>query len=81
MHYNFDRENRKSAKEEKPRKSQPRPSQVPIKWEMNKPRKASIGWLHRSSSQSRFKQVRMKDGGGIRDFTYSNDDEITEDFL
>ena len=40
-----------------------------------------IGWLHRSSSQSRFKQVRMKDGGGIRDFTYTNDDAITVDFL
>ena len=72
---------RKSAKQEKPRKSQPGPSRVPTKQQPNKPRKMFIGWLHRSSSQSRFKQVRMKDGGGIRDFTYTNDDEITVDFL
>ena len=72
---------RKSAKEEKRRKSQPGPSRVPTKQQPNKPRKMFIGWLHRTSSQSRFKQVRMKDGGGIRDFTYTNDDEITVDFL
>jgi len=41
----------------------------------------STGLLHLSSSQSRFKEVRMKDGAGIRDFTDSIDDEITVDFL
>lgn len=40
-----------------------------------------IGWLHRSSDNSRYKQVRLKDGGGVREFTYSDDDEISVDFL
>ena len=33
-----------------------------------------IGWLHRSSADSRYKQIKTKDGGGVRDFDY-NDDE------
>ena len=48
---------------------------------VNKHRKMYLGWLHRSSNESLYKQVRMKDGGGIRDFTYSDDDEITADFI
>ena len=40
-----------------------------------------IGWLHRSSNDSKYKQVRMKEGGGIRDFTYGDGDDITVDFL
>ena len=46
-----------------------------------KQRKMYIGWLHRSSVNSKFKQVRLKDGGGLREFTYSDDDEISVDFL
>ena len=48
---------------------------------IKKQRKMYIGWLHRSSNDSRFKQVRMKDGGGVRDYTYNDDDHITVDFL
>ena len=46
-----------------------------------KQRKMYIGWLHRSSGNSRFKQVRLKDGGGVREFTNSDGDEISVDFL
>ena len=34
-----------------------------------------IGWLHRSSADSRYKQIKTKDGGVVRDFCY-NDDEL-----
>lgn len=36
---------------------------------------------HRSSGNSCFKQVRLKDSGGVREFTYSDVDEISVDFL
>lgn len=40
-----------------------------------------IGWLHHSAEESQYKQVRMKEGGGIWEFIYNNDDEITVDVL
>ena len=46
-----------------------------------KRRKMYIGWLHRSSKDSRYKQVRTKDGGGVRDFSYVDDDQITVESL
>ena len=48
---------------------------------IKKQRKMYIGWLHRSSNDSRFQQVQMKDRGGVRDYTYNDDHHITVDFL
>ena len=44
-----------------------------------KQRKMHIGWLHRSSGNSRYKQVRLEDGGGVCEFKYSDVDEISVD--
>jgi len=46
-----------------------------------KQRKMFIEWLHRSSDNFQYKQVRLKDGGGVREFTNSDDNEISVDFL
>lgn len=46
-----------------------------------KRRKMYIGWLHRSSNESRYKQIKTKDGGGVRDFSYVDDDQITVESL
>ena len=43
--------------------------------------KLHLGWLHRSHGQSRYKQVRMKDGGGVREFACTDDENITVDYL
>ena len=44
----------------------------------NRSRKIRIGWLHRSSGHGgKFKQVRFKDGGGIREFIVSEGDDTT----
>ena len=43
--------------------------------------KLHLGWLHRSHGQSRYKQVRIKDGGGVREFTCADDEDITVDYL
>ena len=48
---------------------------------IKKQRKMYIGWLHQSSNDSRFKQVQMKDRGGVRDYTHNDDNHITVDFL
>ena len=49
----------------------------------DKQRKIFLGWLHRPSKDSRFTQVRMKDGGSTRNLVYndSESDSITIDFL
>lgn len=52
-----------------------------VKTQRKKQRKLFLGWLHRSHEQSRYKQVRMKDGGGVREITYDDDEEITVDLL
>ena len=52
-----------------------------VKIHTKKTRKLYLGWLHRSRGQSRYKQVRMKDGGGVRELTYSEDEDITIDYL
>ena len=43
--------------------------------------KLHLGWLHRSHGQSRYQQVRMKDGGGVREFACTDDENITVDYL
>ena len=43
--------------------------------------KLHLGWLHRSHSQSRYKQVRINDGGGVREFTCGDDEDITVKYL
>jgi len=40
-----------------------------------------IGWLHRTSSESRYKQIRTKDGGGVRDIYYKEDEDISVESL
>ena len=40
-----------------------------------------IGWLHRSSADSRYKQIKTKDGEGFRDFYYNDDEQITVESL
>ena len=73
-----DKIRKNGAKDEK-RKTHAARTQVDKK--TVKQRKMYIGWLHRSSGNSRFKQVRLKAGGGVREFTYSDVDEISVDFL
>ncbi len=50
---------------------------------VDKQRKICVGWLHRSSKNSQFTQVRMKDGGSTRHLEYNDSeaDSITVDFL
>ena len=40
-----------------------------------------IGWLHRSSADSRYKQIKTKDGEGFQDFYYNDDEQITVESL
>ena len=42
-----------------------------------KSRRLYVGWLHRSSKESRYKQIRTKDGGGVRDIYYKEDEDIS----
>ena len=44
-------------------------------------RRLYIGWLHRSRADSRYKQIKTKDGGGVRDFYYNDDEQITVESL
>ena len=44
-------------------------------------RRLYTGWLHRSSADSRYKQIKTKDGGGFRDFYYNDDEQITVESL
>jgi len=50
-----------------------------VKTQRKKQRKLFLGWLHKSHEQSRYKQVRMKDGGGVREIIYDDDEEISVD--
>lgn len=43
--------------------------------------KLHLGWLYRSHGQSRYKQVRIKDGGGVCELTCPEDQDITVDYL
>ncbi|XP_074635386.1 uncharacterized protein LOC141893846 [Acropora palmata] len=72
---------RKKGGDQEKRKPLSAQARTVKKQPIKKQRKMYIGWLHRSSNDSRFKQVRMKDGGGVRDYTYNDDDHITVDFL
>ena len=68
-----DKEGKKKVKTSKPL--------VTKKPATEKRRKMYIGWLHRSSNESRYKQIKTKDGGGVRDFSYVDDDQITVESL
>lgn len=46
-----------------------------------KSRRLYIGWLHRTSSESRYKQIKTKDGGGVRDMYYKEDEDISVESL
>ena len=46
-----------------------------------KSRRVYFGWLHRSSKESRYKQMKTKDGGGVRDIYYKEDEDITVEYL
>ena len=52
---------------------------MPKKSAVVRRRRLYIGWLHRSSADSRYKQIKTKDGGGVRDFYYNDDEQITVD--
>ena len=40
-----------------------------------------IGWLHRSSADSRYKQIKTKDGEGFQDFYYNDDEQARKLFF
>ena len=54
---------------------------MPKKSAVVRRRRLYIGWLHRSRADSRYKQIKTKDGGGVRDFYYNDDEQITVDSL
>ena len=76
---------RSKEKKEKSSSSKPGSSQgiTKLPTKPDKLRKIFVGWLHRTSKNSRFTQVRMKDGGSTRHLMYheSEADSITVDFL
>ena len=54
---------------------------MPKKSAVVRRRRLYIGWLHRSSADSRYKQIKTKDDGGVRDFYYNDDEQITVESL
>ena len=50
---------------------------MPKKSAVVRRRRLYIGWLHRSSAYLRYMQIKTKDGGGVRDFYYNDDEQIT----
>lgn len=70
---------RKNVSKDGKQKSQVAFSQV-VKKKVQQ-RKMFLGWLHCSTNSSRYKQVRLKDGRGVRELTYNVDKEVTVDLL
>ena len=68
-------------KEEKQKAKTVNPTALSKKSVKVKRRRLYIGWLHRSGKDSRYKQVRTKDGGGVRDMYYNEDEEMTVESL
>ena len=54
---------------------------MPKKSAVVRRRRLYIGWLHRSGADSRYKQIKTKDGGGVRDFYYNDDEQLTVESL
>ena len=54
---------------------------MPKKSAVMRRRMLYIGWLHRSSADSRYKQIKTKDGEGFQDFYYNDDEQITVESL
>lgn len=46
-----------------------------------KEKKIHIGWLHRSGTSTNYKQVRKVGGGTVRQILYTDDQQITVEFL
>mgnify|MGYP001794202631 CR=1 FL=1 len=45
-------------------------------------KKMYVGWLHRSSVNDKFKQVKqLKDGGAVREIIYKADEELTPEYI
>lgn len=75
------REERRSGKKKKTENGDQAASNKRESTAVTKEKKLKVGWLHRDHERSKFTQVRKTGGDTIRQITYSNEANVTVDFI